>query len=166
VDVDARFGSLADFDILVEASHRKGIRIILDLVLNHTSNQHSWFQESRVNSTNPKHDWFIWRDEIPNNWRSIFGGKAWTFDEERGQYYYHMFLKEQPDVNWHNPKVRKAQMDVLRFWLERGVDGFRLDVFNIYFKDEQLRDNPKKLGPIAFARQEHIYDIDRKNYPI
>lgn len=161
VDVDARFGSLADFDILVKASHRRGIRIILDLVLNHTSNQHSWFQESRVNSTNPKHDWFIWRDQIPNNWRSIFGGKAWTFDEKRGQYYYHMFLKEQPDVNWHNPEVRKAQMDVLRFWLERGVDGFRLDVFNIYFKDEQLRNNPKKLGRIAFERQEHIYDIDR-----
>ncbi|OQX65452.1 MAG: hypothetical protein B5M51_00720 [Anaerolinea sp. 4484_236] len=161
VDIDARFGSLADFDTLVEASHRRGIRIVLDLVLNHTSDQHAWFQTSRVNQTNPKADWYLWADEIPNNWQSVFGGKAWTFDKERGQYYYHMFLKEQPDVNWRNPDVRKAQMDVLRFWLARGVDGFRLDVFNVYFKDERLRENPKKWGRRAFECQEHIYDIDR-----
>ncbi len=161
VDVDPRFGSLADFDILVEASHRKGIRIVLDLVLNHTSDQHAWFLESSANRTNPKNDWYLWSDTIPNNWQAVFGGKAWTWHEERGQYYYHMFLKEQPDVNWRNPEVRKAQMDVLRFWLERGADGFRLDVFNVYFKDEQLRDNPRKLGRRAFERQEHIYDFDR-----
>ncbi len=161
VDVDPRFGTLEDFDKLVEESHKRGIRIILDLVLNHTSDQHPWFQQSRVDSSNPKHDWYIWQDQIPNNWESVFGGKAWTYDEKRGQYYYHMFVKEQPDVNWRNPEVRKAQMDVLRFWLERGADGFRLDVFNVYFKDEQLRDNPKKLwGRRAFERQEHIYDID------
>ena len=161
VDVDPRFGSLADFDNLVEACHKRGIRIVLDLVLNHTSDQHAWFQESRVNNTNPKHDWYLWEDQIPNKWESVFGGKAWTWDDKRGQYYYHMFLKEQPDVNWRNPDVRKAQMDVLRFWLKRGVDGFRLDVFNVYFKDDQLRENPRKWGRRAFERQEHIYDIDR-----
>ena len=161
VDVDSRFGSLKDFDTLIEESHKRDIRIILDLVLNHVSDQHPWFQQSRVNSSNPKQDWFIWQDSIPNNWESVFGGKAWTYDEKRGQYYYHMFLKEQPDVNWRNPEVRKAQMDVLRFWLERGVDGFRLDVFNVYFKDEQLRNNPKKWGRRAFDRQHHIYNSDQ-----
>ena len=172
VDVDPRFGSLADFDELVEASHKRGIRIILDLVLNHTSDQHPWFQESRINKTNPKHDWYLWESPspskgegsgvgVPNKWQSVFGGKAWTWDQIRGQYYYHMFLNEQPDVNWRNPEVRKAQMDVLRFWLERGVDGYRLDVFNVYFKDDQLRENPGKLGRRAFERQEHIYDTDR-----
>ncbi len=161
VDVDPRFGSLKDFDTLIEKSHKRGIRIILDLVLNHVSDQHPWFQQSRVDSTNPKQDWFIWQDSIPNNWESVFGGKAWTYDEKRGQYYYHMFLKEQPDVNWRNPEVRKAQMDVLRFWLERDVDGFRLDVFNVYFKDEQLRNNPPKWGRRAFERQHHLYDGDQ-----
>ena len=161
VDVDPRFGTLDDFDNLVEESHKKGIRIILDLVLNHVSDQHPWFQESRVDNSNPKQDWFIWQDQIPNNWESVFGGKAWTFDEKRGQYYYHMFVKGQPDVNWRNPEVRKAQMDVVRFWLERGVDGFRLDVFNLYFKDDQLRNNPTKWGRRAFERQDHIYDGDQ-----
>ena len=161
VDVDARFGSLQDFDDLLQASHKRGIRIVLDLVLNHVSDQHPWFQQSRVDSSNPKQDWFIWQDQIPNNWEAVFGGKAWTFDENRGQYYYHMFLKEQPDVNWRNPEVRKAQMDVLRFWLARGVDGFRLDVFNVYFKDGQLRDNPTKMGRRAFDRQIHLYDGDQ-----
>ena len=161
VDVDPRFGTLEDFDKLVEESHKKGIRIILDLVLNHVSDQHPWFLESRVDDTNPKHDWFLWQDKIPNNWESVFGGKAWTFDEKRGQYYYHMFVKEQPDVNWRKPEVRKAQMDVLRFWLERGIDGFRLDVYNVYFKDDQLRNNPTKWGRRAFERQHHIYDGDQ-----
>ncbi|MBT3321701.1 MAG: alpha-amylase [Anaerolineae bacterium] len=161
IDVDPRFGSLQDFDDLLHASHERGIRIILDLVLNHVSNQHPWFQQSRVDSSNPKEDWFIWQDSIPNNWESVFGGKAWTYDEKREQYYYHMFVKEQPDVNWRNPEVRKAQMDVLRFWLERGVDGFRLDVFNVYFKDKELRNNPKKWGRRAFERQHHIYDGDQ-----
>ncbi|MGB9521780.1 MAG: alpha-amylase family glycosyl hydrolase, partial [Anaerolineales bacterium] len=159
--VDHRFGTLEDFDQLVEQAHRRNLRVILDLVLNHTSNEHAWFLESRQNRSNPKADWYIWQDGIPNNWQSVFGGRAWTFDTQRGQYYYHMFLAEQPDVNWRNPEVRKAQLDVARFWLDRGVDGFRLDVFNVYFKDEKLRSNPATLGLRAFDRQRHIYDTDQ-----
>ncbi|NOY99757.1 MAG: DUF3459 domain-containing protein [Chloroflexi bacterium] len=159
-DVDPRFGALADFDALLDEAHKRGIRIVLDLVLNHTSDQHPWFLESRADRDNPKHDWYIWRDR-PNNWQSVFGGQAWTYVPERGQYYYHMFLKEQPDVNWRNPDVRRAQLDVVRFWLERGVDGFRLDVFNAYFKDVDFRDNPPKFGLRAFDRQHHLYDCDR-----
>lgn len=159
--VDERFGTLDDFDELVTEAHRRGIRIVLDLVLNHTSDQHPWFQTSRANRDNPKTDWYIWHDTKPNNWQSVFGGKAWTYVPERDQYYYHMFLQEQPDVNWRNPDVYQAQMDVVRFWLERRVDGFRLDVFNVYFKDEQLRENPRKMGRRAFERQHHIYDGDQ-----
>ena len=160
--VDTRYGSLADFDYLVEASHKRGMRIVLDLVLNHTSDQHAWFRESSANRTNPKADWYIWSDTIPNNWEAVFGGKGWTWHAGRGQYYYHMFVKEQPDVNWRNPDVRAEQLDVVRFWLERGVDGFRLDVFNVYFKDDQLRRNPFKLNGLrAFDRQEHLYDFDQ-----
>jgi len=161
MDIDPRFGSLADFDLLLSEAHRRGIRIILDLVLNHTSNQHTWFLESRSSRKNPKTDWYIWKDRIPNNWQSIFGGRAWEYVPERNQYYYHMFAPEQPDLNWRNPDVRAAMMNVFRFWLERGVNGFRLDVFNTYFKDNQLRDNPKKPGLRAFDRQNHIYDFDR-----
>lgn len=161
VDVDSRFGSLADFDRLLSGAHQRGIRVILDMVLNHTSDQHAWFLESRSDRNNPKSDWYIWQDIIPNGWQSVFGGRAWTRVPERDQYYYHMFLPEQPDVNWHNPEVRKAMLDVVRFWLDRGVDGFRLDVFNIYFKDQQFRENPRKLGLRAFDRQRHIYDCDQ-----
>jgi len=170
-NVDPRFGSLADFDALVREAHRRGIRVILDMVLNHTSDQHPWFQESRRSRDNPKHDWYIWKDPLPtgrrgigkppNNWQSCFGGRAWTYVPERGQYYYHMFLPEQPDVNWHNPEVRQAMFDVLRFWLERGVDGFRLDVFNAYFEDPQFRDNPPQFGLRGFDRQKHIHDCDQ-----
>jgi len=174
VDIDPRFGSLSDFDLLLSEAHQRGIRIILDLVLNHTSDEHEWFNESRFSRDNPKADWYIWSDpatssgknggsqkEVPNKWQSIFGNQAWTYVPERKQYYYHMFVPEQPDVNWRNPEVRKAMLDVVRFWLDRGVDGFRLDVFNLYFKDDQLRDNPPKLGIRAFDRQHHIYDCDR-----
>lgn len=177
VDIDPRFGSLADFDLLLSEAHQRGIRIVLDLVLNHTSDQHPWFLESRSSRDNPKSDWYIWephsdsppifrenvgsRREAPNNWQSIFGGRAWTYVPERDQYYYHMFVPEQPDVNWRNPEVRAAMLDVVRFWLDRGVDGFRLDVFNMYFKDEQLRNNPFKPGLRAFDRQRHIYDCDQ-----
>lgn len=172
VDIDPRFGSLADFDLLLSEAHQRGIRIVLDLVLNHTSDQHAWFLESRSSRDNPKADWYIWgppsqgegtavRVGAPNNWQSIFGGRAWTYVPERDQYYYHMFVPEQPDVNWRIPQVRKAMLDVVRFWLDRGVDGFRLDVFNMYFKDDQFRDNPRKFGLRAFDRQEHIYDCDR-----
>jgi len=160
VDVDSRFGTLADFDRLVAEAHRRGIRVILDLVLNHTSAQHSWFLESRSSRNNPKRDWFIWRDQ-PNNWQASFGGQAWEYDPVTGQYFLHLFTKEQPDVNWRNPEVRKAQLDVFRFWMERGVDGFRLDVFNAYFKHPDLPDNPPKFGLRGFDRQRHIYDIDR-----
>ena len=161
VDVDPRFGTLKDFDDLVAAAHQRNIRVVLDLVLNHTSDQHPRFLESRASRDNPKADWYLWQDSIPNNWQSVFGGKAWTYVRERGQYYYHMFLTEQPDVNWRNPEVRKAQLEVVKFWLERGADGFRLDVFNVYFKDDQLRNNPPKLGIRGFDRQRHVYDVDQ-----
>lgn len=165
-DIDPRFGTMADFDVLLDEAHRRGIRIILDLVLNHTSDQHPWFLESRSSRVNPKNDWYIWRNTapgggVPNNWQSVFGGRAWTYEPIRDQYYYHMFLNEQPDVNWRNPDVRKAQMDVVRFWLERGVDGFRLDVFNVYFKDAEFRDNPLRLGMRGFDRQHHVHDSDQ-----
>ena len=161
LDIDPRFGSLADFDQLLSEAHARGIRIILDLVLNHTSDKHAWFQESRSCRDNPKADWYLWKDTIPNNWQSVFGGRAWTYVPEREQYYYHMFLPEQPDVNWRNPATRKAMLDVMRTWLERGVDGFRLDVFNIFFKDDQFRDNPPRQGLRAFDRQQHLYDCDQ-----
>lgn len=160
IDVDPRFGSLADFDRLVAEAHQRGIRIVLDMVLNHTSDQHAWFQESRSSRENPKRDWYIWRDQ-PNNWQACFGGNAWEYDQATGQYYLHLFTREQPDVNWRNPEVRKAQLDVFRFWMERGVDGFRLDVFNAYFKHPDLPDNPAKFGLRGFDRQRHIHDIDQ-----
>jgi len=160
VEVDPRFGSLADFDRLVAEAHQRGIRVILDLVLNHTSDQHPWFLESRSSRDNPKRDWYLWRDQ-PNNWQASFGGQAWEYDPVTGQYFLHLFTKEQPDVNWRNPEVRKAQLDVFRFWMERGADGFRLDVFNAYFKHPDLPDNPRKFGLRGFDRQRHIYDIDQ-----
>jgi alpha-glucosidase len=159
-DVDPRFGTLADLDRLIDSAHRRGLRVILDLVLNHSSDQHAWFRESRAGRDNPKADWYIWRDS-PNNWQSIFGGRAWTYVPERGQHYYHMFLPEQPDVNWRNPDVRAAMLGVVDFWLRRGVDGFRLDVFNVYFKDAEFRDNPPRPGLRGFDRQRHVYDFDR-----
>ena len=172
--IDARFGTLADFDRLVAESHRHGIRVILDMVMNHTSDQHAWFKESRSSRDNPKQDWYIWKDSppnkrkngerhrrVPNNWQASFGGNAWEYDRERGQYYLHLFTREQPDLNWRNPEVRQALLDVFRFWLERGVDGFRLDVFNAYFKHPELPDNPVKIGLRGFDRQRHIHDMDQ-----
>ncbi len=158
--VDPRYGTLADFDALIAAAHQRGLHVVLDMVMNYTSDQHAWFRASRSGRDDPKRDWYVWRDQL-NNWQASFGGRGWEFDETRGQYYYHMFLKEQPDVNWRNPEVRKAQLDVFRFWLERGVDGFRLDVFNVYFKDDQFRNNPPKFGLRGFDRQRHVYDCDR-----
>jgi alpha-glucosidase len=160
VDVDPRFGSLADFDRLVKEAHRRGIRLVLDMVLNHTSDQHAWFLESRSSRDNPKRDWYIWR-AAPNNWQASFGGQAWEYDPATNEYYLHMFTKEQPDVNWRNPQVRTAMLDVFRFWMERGADGFRLDVFNAYFKHADLPDNPPKLGLRGFDRQRHIHDMDQ-----
>jgi alpha-glucosidase len=146
-DVDARFGTLAEFDALVEEAHRLGLRVILDFIPNHTSDRHPWFVESRSSRHNPKRDWYIWRDPAlgggpPSNWLSEFGGPGWSLDGTTGQYYYHAFLKEQPDLNWRNPLVREAMYGVLRFWLDRGVDGFRVDAIHHLFKDEALRDNP------------------------
>jgi alpha-glucosidase len=146
-NIDPLFGSLADFDRLVASAHARGIRVILDFVPNHTSDRHPWFVESCESRSNPKRNWYIWRDSKadgapPNNWLSQFGGPAWTIDERSGQYYLHSFLREQPDLNWRNPSVRTAMYDVLRFWLDRGVDGFRVDVIWLLIKDAGFRDNP------------------------
>jgi alpha-glucosidase len=146
-DVDPTFGTLADFDALVARAHDLKLRVMIDLVLSHTSDQHPWFKESRQNRTNPKADWFVWADPKPdgtppNNWLSIFGGSAWAWDGRRQQYYLHNFLTSQPDLNFHHMPVQEALLDVARFWLERGVDGFRLDTINFYIADKYLRDNP------------------------
>jgi len=145
--IDPLFGTMEDFDELVAASHEAGLKLILDLVPNHTSEQHPWFIESKSSRENAMRDWYIWRDPAPdggppNNWLSEFGGSAWTFDEASGQYYYHAFLAQQPDLNWRNPEVREAIYDVMRFWLGKGVDGFRVDVIWHLIKDADFRDNP------------------------
>ena len=171
-DVDPLFGSLADFDRLVAEAHKRGMKVIIDYVPNNTSDQHPWFIESRSSRDNPKRDWYIWQDSKaggpPNNWGSFFGGPAWTMDEKTGQYYMHQFVKQQPELNWRNPEVRKAMMDVLRFWMRRGVDGFRMDVVGLLIKDKDLRDNP--LNPNAnpnlpandiHGRQLHRYTEDQ-----
>jgi glycosidase len=151
-DVDPIFGTLATFDELVAQAHRRGIHIIIDWVPNHTSDQHPWFQESRSSRDNPKRDWYIWADakpdgSPPNNWLSVFGGPSWTWDQATGQYYLHTFLPQQPDLNWRNPAVRVAMLDTVRFWLERGVDGFRVDAAQHLMKDPALRDNPPNPTP-------------------
>jgi alpha-glucosidase len=170
-DVDPQYGNLADFDRLVAEANRRGIRVIVDYVPNHTSDQHPWFVESRSSRDNDKRDWYVWRDakadgSLPNNWMSAFGGPAWTFDRQAGQYYLHSFLAEQPDLNWRNPEVEEAMLDVLRFWMDRGVSGFRIDVAHRPMKDPLMRDNPPasavpvdsyKLDP-GWAAFEHIYD--------
>jgi alpha-glucosidase len=145
--VDPSFGTMEDFDALVSAAHQDGLKLILDLVPNHTSDQHPWFTEARGSRDNPKRDWYIWRDPgpdggPPNNWLSEFGGSAWAYDDATGQYYYHAFLGQQPDLNWRNPDVREAIFDVMRFWLGKGVDGFRVDVIWHLIKDAEFRDNP------------------------
>jgi alpha-glucosidase len=145
--VDPIFGTLDDFDRLIAGIHARGLKLILDFVPNHSSDQHPWFLESRSSRDNPKRDWYLWRDPgpnntPPNNWMSNFGGSAWTFDDATGQYYYHSFLAQQPDLNWRNPAVRDAIYDAMRFWLDRGVDGFRMDVLWLLIKDDLFRDNP------------------------
>lgn len=146
-DIDPVFGDLASFDKLIKAAHDRGIRVIVDFVPNHSSSQHPWFIKSRQSRNNPKRDWYIWRDpkpdgSPPNNWLSAFGGSAWTYDEATGQYYLHSFLEQQPDLNWWNPDVVAEMQNVLRFWLKRGVDGFRLDAIDNLAKDKALRDEP------------------------
>jgi len=141
------FGAFADFDRLIREAHARDLKVILDFVPNHSSDQHPWFVESRSSRENPKRNWYIWRDpgpagEPPNNWLSCFGGSAWEYDAHTEQYYYHAFLREQPDLNWRNPEVAEEMLNVLRFWLERGVDGFRVDVLWHLIEDDQFRDNP------------------------
>jgi alpha-glucosidase len=159
------FGTMADFDRLVAETHARGMKLILDFVPNHTSEEHPWFRESRSSRDNPKRDWYIWRDSAPdggppNNWLASFGGSGWERDGNTGQYYYHAFLKEQPDLNWRNPEVREAMLEVMRFWLDKGVDGFRVDVIWMMIKDELLRDeelNPDWDGVNPHNRIKHNY---------
>lgn len=150
-DVGPEYGTLEDFKAFLHEAHARGIRVVLDLVLNHTSDQHPWFIESRSSRDNPKRDWFIWRDGTdngpPNNWASIFGGSAWTLDALTGQYYYHAFLNEQPDLNWRNPEVKQAMWDMARFWLDLGVDGFRLDAIATVFEHPDLPNHTLPLAP-------------------
>ena len=165
-NIDPRFGTLADFDRLVGEAHRRGIRVVMDLVLNHTSDRHPWFIESRSSHTSSKRNWYYWADgkagyRPPNNWAARFGGPAWTRDSRTGQYYLHSFLPEQPDLNWTNPAVRDALFEVVRFWLERGVDGFRLDAINWLGKDTRWPDNPRRLAWRSYYRQVHRYDRDQ-----
>ncbi len=146
-DIDPIFGTLNDFDALLADAHDRGLKVLLDYVPNHTSDQHPWFLDSRSSRDSAKRNWYIWRDPKagggpPNNWLSNFGGGAWEWDEKTGQYYYHAFLKEQPDLNWRNPDIQGAMLKVLRFWLDRGVDGFRVDVMHHLAKDTEFRDNP------------------------
>ncbi|MGZ3851721.1 MAG: alpha-amylase family glycosyl hydrolase [Flavisolibacter sp.] len=177
--IHSMFGSMKDFDELLQKAHQKNIKIILDLVPNHTSSEHPWFLESRSSKTNSKRDWYIWKDpnpdgSPPNNWLSVFGGPAWEWDETTAQYYYHAFLKEQPDLNWRNPKVQEAMFEVMRFWLDKGVDGFRVDVMWHMIKDEQFRDNPPNPGyephmatyeqllPVYSTDQPEVHEIVHK----
>jgi len=150
-NIDPMYGTLADFDRLASEAKKRNIRIILDFVINHTSDQHAWFKESRSSRDNPKRDWYIWRDgkgenQPPNNWLSTFGGPAWKFDPTTGQWYYHYFYPEQPDLNWRNPQVEKAMFDVTSWWYQRGVAGFRLDAVDTLFEDPELHDNPVLPG--------------------
>jgi len=166
-DVDPIFGTLADFDRLLCDAHARGIRVILDFVPNHSSDQHRWFQESRSSRTNAKRDWYVWRDPAPgggppNNWVAVFGGSAWQWDASTGQYYLHSFLKEQPDLDWRNAELERAMHGVLRFWLDRGVDGFRIDVAHRLAKDPALRSNPLVAGTTdaGYGGQQHVHDED------
>lgn len=170
-DIDPMFGTLADFDALIAAAHARALKIVLDFVPNHTSDQHPWFIESRSSRTNAKRDWYIWRDgkadgAVPNNWLSEFGGPAWTFDAQTQQYYYHAFLKEQPDLNWRNREVRDAMLGVLRFWLDRGVDGFRVDAIHHLIEAEHLKDNPPnpdwREGQSPARRLARLYSLDQE----
>ena len=173
-NVDPMFGSLKDFDDLVERAHQLGLKVMIDQVMSHTSDQHPWFMESRQDQTNPKRDWYVWVDpqadgSVPNNWLSVFGGSAWKWDGRRKQYYLHNFLAEQPDLNFHNPEVQQEVLSAVEFWLQRGVDGFRFDTANYFHHDLQLRSNPglherlqrDKLPVNLYDIQRHLYDKNR-----
>ncbi len=172
--VDPMFGTNEDFDILLKRAHNLGMKVIVDMVLSHTSIEHPWFNESRLSEDNRKADWYVWADPKPdgtppNNWQSVFGGPAWTFDTKRGQYYMHNFLKEQPDLNFHNPAVQEQILSECKFWLEHGVDGFRLDTVNFYVHNQDLTDNPPRdpnsistglqlETVVPYTMQAHIHD--------
>jgi alpha-glucosidase len=167
--VDPLFGTMEDFDSLIERAHALGLKVIMDQVVSHTSDQHPWFRESRLSRDNARADWYVWADPLPdgsppNNWPAVFGGRAWEWNPTRGQYYLHNFLASQPDLNFHNAEVQDAVLDIMRFWLERGVDGFRLDTVNYYFHDKKLRSNPPN------KRDEHLpyavnpYDMQEHKY--
>ncbi|MEM9732783.1 MAG: alpha-glucosidase family protein [Pseudomonadota bacterium] len=176
-EVDPMFGTMADFDAMIAEAHRLGLKVMIDLVISHTSMEHQWFKESRSNRTNLRKDWYVWADakpdgSPPNNWLSIFGGSAWEWDTSRCQYYLHNFLASQPDLNFHNPDVQNALLETVRFWLDRGVDGFRLDTINFYVHSAGLEDNPPlavadrndSIAPAVnpYNYQSHLYD---KNQP-
>ena len=175
-DVDPMFGALADFDAVIETAHALGLKVMIDLVLSHTSDQHPWFAQSRASTENARSNWYVWADARPdgtppNNWLSVFGGSAWHWDALRCQYYLHNFLASQPDLNFYEPQVQDALLDVALFWLNRGVDGFRLDTINFYFHDKKLRDNPAlpperrnaSIAPLVnpYNHQDHIYSKNR-----
>ncbi|WP_071798315.1 alpha-amylase family glycosyl hydrolase [Natronohydrobacter thiooxidans] len=171
--IDPSFGTMEDFDALIEKAHGLGLKVIIDQVLSHASDQHPFFIESRSSRDNPKADWFVWANpkpdgSPPNNWQAIFGGPGWEWDARRKQYYLHNFLREQPDWNLHNPEVQDYLLGTMRFWLERGVDGFRLDTVNFYFHDKHLRDNPANFlpwGMDAFRPYDMQYCLFSKNQP-
>ena len=168
-NVDPEFGTLADFDRLIAEAHRRHIRVITDLVINHTSDQHPWFRASRSSRDNPQRDWYVWHDPAPgggppNNWASAFGSSAWTYDATTRQYYYHFFYPQQPDLNWRNPQVERAMFDVMRFWLRRGVDGFRVDAIDALFEDPELRPNPYEARLRPGSATEHVQHFKYNKY--
>lgn len=169
VEICPTFGTLDDFDELLQKAHDRGIRVILDLVLNHTSNQHPWFVESRSSRDNSKADWYLWQEgykgNIPNNWLSYFGGTGWTYCETREEYFFHTFNENQPDLNWRNPEVREAIYGIVRFWLDRGVDGFRLDASSVFSKDKFFRNNPLKFGASDKNDYNNYHHLYEKNLP-
>jgi alpha-glucosidase len=173
-DVDPQFGTLPDFDRLIERAHKLGLRVVIDQVYSHTSDRHNWFKESRLSKNNAKADWYVWADakpdgSPPNNWQSVFMGAAWSWDTRRKQYYLHNFLREQPDLNLHNTEVQDEILNVARFWLERGVDGFRMDAVNFYMHNRALTDNPDcshKESAKPFDMQQHINNQSQPETPI
>jgi len=163
LSINTRFGCMEDFLELLEKCHERGIRVIMDMVLNHTSSEHPWFVESRSSRDNLRRDWYVWRDgkapgRRPNGWLAVIEGSAWEYDDDTRQFFYHAFLPFQPDLNWRNPEVREALYGVVKFWLDVGVDGFRLDLINFLYEDMLLRDNPRKFGLRPYDWQVHLYD--------
>lgn len=170
-DIDARFGDMQIFEKLVSEAHAKNIKIIMDMVTNHTSSEHPWFIESKSSKDNPKRDWYVWHDGasgggMPNNWLAVSGGPAWTYDEKSSQYYLHQFLSDQPDLNWRNPEVKAAMKKVMEFWIEKGVDGFRMDAISHMIEDSQFRNEPTAVIKAGFKYTmydtlSHIYSKDQ-----